>query len=298
MEFKELEKQDKHILDTFFQNDYHENAHLNFTNLYLWRKPYHIRWAIDHEVLYMVCKYNGKLMALQPLGPINKTKKAISTIIDYFDQSGFPLYFSGLEESFAKQLERYHNADFVLGSDRDDADYVYAMEDLLTLAGRKFQSKRNHINSFKQTYPQAQYLPITDEIIPQCRDFLESWYKIYNQKNPGDPFIKVEKAVLFEILDDFQYFKLKGGVLMIDNEVVALSIGEQLNDDTAVIHIEKAHASIRGAYPMINQQFVENEWQSMTYINREEDMGLEGLRKAKESYQPVKMISKYHATLA
>ena len=85
---------------------------------------------------------------------------------------------------------------------------------------------------------------------------------------------------------------------MIDNEVVALSIGEQLNDDTAVIHIEKAHASIRGAYPMINQQFVENEWQSMTYVNREEDMGLEGLRKAKESYQPVKMISKYHATLA
>lgn len=298
MNFKELEKQDKHILDTFFQNDYHENAHLNFTNLYMWRKPYHIRWTIQRGVLYIVCKYQGKLMALQPLCPVNKTKEAIRTIISYFDKSGFPLCFTGLEGSFAKQLSRYPNADFVLKSGRDDADYVYAMEYLLTLAGRKFQSKRNHINSLKQTYPQTQYLPITAEIIPQCRAFLKSWYKDYNQKNPGDPFIDVEKAGLLEILDDFQYFKLKGGVLTIDNEVVALAIGEQLNDDTAVIHIEKAHASIRGAYPMINQQFVENEWQSMTYINREEDMGLEGLRKAKESYHPVKMIIKYQSTLA
>ena len=113
----------------------------------------------------------------------------------------------------------------------------------------------------------------------------------------NDPFIGYERAAIHEVFDNYEAFQLKGGVIRIDGRVVAFTFGEALNTDTAVIHVEKADPNVRGAYPAINQGFVEHAWSNMTYINREEDMGLPGLRKAKESYKPEKMIEKFNATV-
>ena len=99
------------------------------------------------------------------------------------------------------------------------------------------------------------------------------------------------------MLNNLEDFGLKAGAIFVGGRVVAFTFGEQLNTDTAVIHVERADPEVRGAYPAINQAFVENEWSEMTYINREEDMGIEGLRKAKESYKPVKMIEKFTAKI-
>ena len=297
IEFKALAKEDKPILDAFFRARYYENSHFNFTNLYTWRNPYHIMWAVADGVLYFRAEWQGELFALQPFGPEEKMEAAVSHLLAWFAEIGKPFAISGIERSFAQVLESYTGAEFQVESDRKNSDYVYRSEDLIQLAGRKFHSKKNHLNSFRKNYAEAEYLPITDEIVTQCKLNINGWYKLRAQEQPDDPFMAAEREAIIEVLNNFQDFGLKGGALLVDKRVVAFTFGEQLNSDTAVIHVEKADPEVRGAYPAINQAFVAHAWADMTYINREEDMGLEGLRKAKESYRPVKMIEKFTASL-
>ena len=297
IEFKPLAKEDKPVLDAFFQARYYENSHFNFTNLYMWRNPYHIMWAVEDGVLYFRAEWQGELFALQPFGPKEKMPGAIQRLLDWFKEIGRPFSISGIEKSFAQEMERFEGADFLVESDRDNADYVYRSEDLIQLAGRKFHSKKNHLNSFRKNYAEAEYLPITEEIVTQCKLNINGWYKLRAHEQPDNLFIAAEREAIIEVLNNFEDFGLKGGAILVDKRVVAFTFGEQLNSDTAVIHVEKADPEVRGAYPAINQAFVAHAWAEMTYINREEDMGIEGLRKAKESYRPVKMIEKFTAVL-
>ena len=296
--FKKLECKDKEVFDKFYGSRYCESAQYTFTNLYMWREMLNLHWAAEDDVLYVIAYWKGKIAAWQPIGAQDKMQDAITKMIQFFAEQKQNVFFVGLEKNFADELAKYPNATFKIESDRDNFDYVYLAQDLINLSGRKFHGKKNHLNAFKKEYPDAKYLPITEEIIPQCRDELNLWYKEHKRANPDDPFIGYEQAAIHEIFDYFDAFKLKGGAILIDNKVVAFTFGEKLNSDTAVIHVEKADPNIRGIYVAINQSFVENEWSDMIYINREEDMGIEGLRKAKESYRPIKMIEKFNATLA
>ena len=295
--FKALTKEDKPVFDVFFQSRYYENSHFNFTNLYMWRKPYQIMWAVEDGVLYTKAEWDGKVFAMQPYGPVEKMNEAVARLLAYFEEIGRPFFMSGLEKSMADVLQGYEGAEFEVSANRDDADYVYASEDLIRLAGRKYHSKKNHLNSFHKNYAEAEYRPITPEIVTQCKLNINGWYKQRAQDLPDDPFIALEREAIIEVLNNFEDFGLKGGAIFVGGRVVAFTFGEQLNTDTAVIHVEKADPDVRGAYPAINQAFVEHEWSEMTYINREEDMGIEGLRKAKESYKPVKMIEKFTAKI-
>lgn len=297
IDFHALCKEDKLLLDRYCRSRYYENSHLNFTNLFMWREPYQIKLCEEHDVLYMICTFGGRLMALQPLGAEEKMQEAIHKLADYFGEVGKPLFFSGIEKDFVRELEFYPEADFDIKADRDNFDYVYLAEKLISLSGRKLHSKKNHLNAFRKLYPQAEYLPIDDEIITLCKIELNNWYKLRLADAPDDPFIGWERKAIMEVLSDFRYFDLEGGAIRLDGRIVAFTFGEQLNKDTAVIHVEKADPDIRGAYPAINQGFVESAWSKMTYINREEDMGHEGLRKAKESYKPEKMIEKFNARM-
>lgn len=293
--FQELKIEDKNILDPYFQLNYHENSHLNFTNLFMWRKPYHIEWCIEEDILFFIAEYNEEKFALQPLCTEDKFFMAIDKIRAYFAEQNLPLVFSGLEEMAVEKLKEYPAGEFEFEDNRDDYDYVYNSADLIKLAGRKFHSKKNHLNSFRKNYPEAKYLPINDDIITLCKITINGWYKKRLALTPDDPFIKAERDAIIEVLNNFDALKLKGGAIFLVNKVMAFTFGEALNTDTAVIHVEKADPDVNGAYTAINQAFVENEWADMAYINREEDMGLEGLRKAKESYRPVKMIKKFTA---
>ena len=263
----------------------------------MWRKPYHIMWTVEEDVLYTKAEWNGRVFAMQPYGPEERMNEAVGKLLAYFAAIQQPFFMSGLERTMADILENYPGADFVVQSNRDDADYVYNSADLIHLAGRKYHSKKNHLNSFHKNYAEAEYQPITADIVLQCKLNINAWYKQRAQDLPDDPFIALEREAIIEVLNNFTDFGLKGGAIFVGGRVVAFTFGEQLNTDTAVIHVEKADPEVRGAYPAINQAFVEYEWADMTYINREEDMGIEGLRKAKESYKPVKMIEKFTASL-
>lgn len=295
IDFHDLTKQDKPLLDRYFRSRYYDNSYFNFTNLFMWRIPYHVRWCEENGVLYMTCEWEGTLMAMQPFGPEEKMQEATDRYLAYFQEIGRPLLFVWLESGYAEFLEQYKGASFDIREDRDNFDYVYLAEKLISLSGRKLHSKKNHLNAFRKMYPQAEYLAITEEIIPACRVELESWYQMRLTDEPDDPFIDWERRAILEVFDDYEYFGLRGGAIRLDGRIIAFTFGEQLNTDSVVVHVEKADPNIRGAYPAINQGYVANNWSAMTYINREEDMGHEGLRKAKESYKPEKMIRKFNA---
>lgn len=298
IEFHALTKEDKPLLDRYFRANYYENSHFNFTNLYMWREPFHVHVAEEDDVLYVVSEWKARVSALQPFCDPARYPEATKKLLAYFEEIEQPLHIYDMERGYADFLRSCDCANFEVVADRDNYDYVYLSEKLISLSGRKLHSKKNHLNAFRKEHPDAQFLPITDEIVTQCKLELNSWYKQHRQEDGTvDLFIDYERTAILEVLNNFADFGLKGGAILLDGRVVAFTFGEQLNTDTAVIHVEKADPEVRGAYPAINQGFVEHAWSHLTYINREEDMGIEGLRKAKESYKPEKLIEKFNATL-
>ncbi|WP_311194447.1 DUF2156 domain-containing protein [Selenomonas noxia] len=298
IEFHALTKEDKPLLDRYFRANYYENSHFNFTNLYMWREPFHVHVAEEDDVLYVVSEWKARVSALQPFCDPARYPEATKKLLAYFEEIAQPFHIYDMERGYADFLRSCDCANFEVVADRDNYDYVYLSEKLISLSGRKLHSKKNHLNAFRKEHPDAQFLPITDEIVTQCKLELNSWYKQHRQEDGTvDLFIDYERTAILEVLNNFADFGLKGGAILLDGRVVAFTFGEQLNTDTAVIHVEKADPEVRGAYPAINQGFVEHAWSHLTYINREEDMGIEGLRKAKESYKPEKLIEKFNATL-
>jgi len=295
---QKLNYTDKPTFDKYFGSRYCENAEYTFTNLFMCRKMRNYRWAIEDEVLYFFSSNDKTLSAWQPIGAQEKMQDAITKILRVADEikGDREFKFVLVEKIFAEELKNYPHAKFNITSERDHFDYVYLAQDLINLSGRKFHGKKNHLNAFKKEYPDAKYLPITEEIIPKCCEELDNWYETH--KRDDNSYIFYEQAAIHEIFDHFDAFRLKGGAILINDNVVAFTFGERLNSDTAVIHVEKADSNIHGIYAAINQNFVEHEWSDMIYINREEDMGIDGLRQAKESYRPIKMIEKFNATLA
>ena len=299
MEFKPVEKADKPIFDKFYRSRYYENGQYTFTNLYLWRKFLRTQWSVENDILYTLVNFENKVSMLQPLGSEDKMQEAIANIIEFFainDTAG-QLSILDLDKYFVEELKKFPDAEFEIKANREAFNYVYYAEDLIKLAGRKYNLKKTPLNGFQRNYPEAKYLPITEEIIPKCREELNRWHESRMMKFKDDSIFEVEVETINELFDNFFDFNVKSGAIELDGKIIAFTVGEQLNSDTAVIHIEKADPKIRGSYVAINQGFVEHEWSNMKYINRQEDLGIEGLRKSKESYNPCKMIEMFNATL-
>ena len=288
IDFKEITKDDKKIFDKYLGLTYHENSAFNFTNFYMWRKYYNSRWAIEDDVLFV--KYGDKF--LQPFCADNKVESAVKKILDAYKENPAEYIFINAEKNFVERL----GSEFEILPQRDRFDYVYNTQDLINLSGRKYHRAKNLINAFRSLYPTAEYISeFTDEVKKLCVDCLNIWYTEHDlTEYPALPF---ERGAILELLDDFNLFNIKGGAIILAGKVVAFSLGEQINSDTAVIHIEKADFDVKGAYAVINQKFAQT-WKDLPFINREEDLGIAGIRAAKESYKPVKMIEKFHVKLS
>ena len=214
----------------------------------------------------------------------NMLRKAIDYLTDYCKDRECPLVFYNVTPEMYAQLETWYPGRFTIEYDRDSADYVYETEKLATLAGKKLHGKRNHINKFKTLYPDWTYEKLSDDNVEECFQMALKWR---NQNGcEDDPEKNAEMCVTLNSLRLYKELDLTGGVLKTGGRIVAFTVGESLCDDTFVVHIEKAFPDVEGAYPMINQQFVQHECTDYKYVNREEDTGAEGLRKAKLSYKP------------
>lgn len=287
---------DKAVFDRYFHGKYYEGSECNFTTLFMWRKGYSIRWAVEDDFLFVLAAYDNVPYVLPPYGQTEEGFiHAVDRVADYFAAKGIPFSMRGVSPVMAECLTRHCPGRFTIEPRREVFDYVYKVQDLIELKGRNYRNKMNHINSFKREFSQYQYLPLSKDLIQECIEYELEWCA--KRECEGDLSLLMEREAIMEALEHFDELAFRGGVIKINGKVEAFTLGEQLNSDTALIHVEKGNPDIRGIYPVINQEFLRNTWAHLKFVNREEDMGIEGLRFAKESYRPVKLVEKYEVTL-
>lgn len=294
IEFKEITLADKNIIQSFTMNSQRRNCDLSFSNLCSWRFMYHTKFAIVDSFLILRFYADDELAYMMPIGQ-GDLKKVLEDIIDDAQQLNHPFQILGVCTGMKADIEAVMPNQFTFASDRDYADYIYLRTDLSTLKGKKYQSKRNHINKFLKSYPGYEYKPITPELVSECLALEAEWCRANNCHEQET--LDAERKSLTYALKHFDELELTGGILHVDGKIVAFTFGMPINNYTFDVCIEKANTDIDGAYTMINYEFANHIPEQYTYINREEDLGLEGLRKAKLSYQPEIILEKCIATL-
>jgi hypothetical protein len=259
----------------------------------MWREFYRPIWREAAGCLAIIMRpHSAEPYALPPVqGPEGDAMAALTALMTDLRAMGAASSAHRVGEDFVeKHLDQ---TAFDAQLDRDQSDYVYLAEDLIKLSGKRFHGKKNHLNKFRKTTRHT-YKPLDHETVECVLEMQESWCQLRDCQT--DEGLMNEDRAIFEALTHFDRLDYVGGAIVINEVVEAFSLGEKLNPDTAVIHIEKANPEIPGLYAAINQMFAQGAWSGVTYINREQDLGLEGLRKAKESYNPHHMIDKYIVT--
>ena len=295
LDFKPLTLSQKAQIDTCLHQDAPRGCEYSFVNLYLWGRQTGAQFG-DQMIFFS--QFNRKSVYLFPVGRGDK-KPALDAIIEDASQRGIPCRLVGLTQDDCALLEQLYPGRLRYHFDRDSFDYVYDIHDLSELKGRKFQRKRNHLNRFKEHRPNAQAVPITQENMGQVEAFIEQWYSLRLQENPHADF-HMERVALSKALRQYRELEMEGLLLIDGDEVLAVTMGSRLNADTFDIHFEKALDSVDGAYVAINNsfaRFLRDKHPQLQFLNREDDMGLEGLRKAKLSYCPHHMVEKSWACL-
>lgn len=260
-----------------------------FANIYLWARFYNLGWAEVEGTAVFRSEYEGRYSYTYPVGAGDR-RRALELLLEDSREKGYRFQLHAVSKEEFEELEQWFPGEFQIAWSRNEADYVYETEKLIRLSGKKYHGKKNHVNQFKAAYPDWTYEAITDENVEECFQMALKWREFNGCES--DPEKNKEMCVALNSLRLFRELELKGGLLRANGQIVAFTMGEPVNEDTFVVHIEKAYADVRGAYPMINQQFLEHEVSEYPYVNREDDTGDEGLRQAKTSYHPVFMVEK------
>lgn len=292
MEFKKPTLEDKDLFLKYLKEDKRMGCEYSFTNILLWSEKYNVTFCEYDNMLLIGSSIDTDEMAFAyPF--TSDIKKAINTLKEYCKKQNRPLYLYGISEENKQELEENFKDEFIFEEKRGSFDYIYNSTDLIDLKGKKYHSKRNHINKFMEK--EWSYEKITQDNIKDCLLMNEQWCVLNDVEN--DKSKQDEQEV---VKNSFKYYNelgLVGGIIKQEGKVVAFSFGEELNEDTFVVHVEKAFSDVQGAYPIINRELVKNEASNYKYINREEDLDIEGLRKAKLSYKPAILLTKYEAVL-
>lgn len=292
IEFKDLTVEDKDTITSFTMNSCRRNCDLSFSNLCSWRFMYNTKFAVIDNFLVFKFWLHGRVSYMMPVGQGDPEKELIEKLIEDSQLEGEPLRLMGVCQGMKKRLNDILPGKFEFTTNRDYSDYIYLRSDLATLTGKKFQSKRNHINRFKKEYT-YKYVPITPDRVQECLYLEAEWCKA-NDCDKQDGTGNERQAIVFA-LEHFEELGLSGGILYANDKIVAFTFGMPINKETFGVHVEKADTTVEGAYAMINFEFANHIPETFTYINREEDLGIEGLRKAKLSYQPETILEKFVA---
>lgn len=295
IEFRSITMEDKPEFERLLLDSPVRGCEYSFANLFLWGRQ---RMAFLHGHVTAFSQYDRKSVYLFPVGT-GDLKKAVDCIIHDAQARDIPCRLAGLTEEDCGTLERLYPNRFRFHTDRNSFDYVYAINDLADLAGRRFQRKRNHLNRFLQQNPAAVTEPITDENISEVREMVEQWYALRLREDPTKDF-HLESTAIRKALQHRKMLGMEGLVLRVDGKIAAMTLGSPLSETVFDVHFEKALDRYDGAYAAINRAFaryLREKYPSLAYLNREDDMGLEGLRKAKLSYHPAYLQEKYWACL-
>ncbi len=292
-EFKRIEINDKEWVNPLLKLSDFRGAEYCFTNLFIWDGIYKSKIGRYKDFLLLRTGDEGEYSYLYPAGR-GDLKEVIDLLHEDANKSNSPFRLIGLTNESRDLLENIYPGRFNFKPVRDSFDYIYESEKLITLSGKKLQPKRNHLNYFTSNYNWS-YEQLSSGMLGEILDFNHEWCRRI-ECNKYET-LSWESCAVEKCLGNYNELNLTGGVLRVEGEIVAYTIGEVLNSDTVIVHIEKAFSDIRGAYPMINREFVSVLGKDFKYVNREDDIGDKGLRQAKESYYPIFMLEKFTAEL-
>ena len=267
----------------------------SFVNINLWGRQ---RVAFQDGFALFFSQFDRSTVYPFPMGQ-GDLKAALDALIADARQRGIPFRLTGMTARECDLVESLYPGSFHFHTDRDSFDYVYAIDDLSELKGKRYQSKRNFSNRFRANHPGSELVPMTEETIPSVQEMLDIWFAQRKEIDPDADF-HLEQVALSRCFARFQELGMEGLLLMEDGKCLAMTMGSPLREDTFDIHFEKALEGIDGAYAFINQSFaryLREKHPNLQYLNREDDMGIPGLRKAKLSYHPHHLVAKYWARL-
>lgn len=283
LNFKPLTISDRFTIDKFLKKKRPKFCLQTFEGLYIWRTQLCIHYAVYKNFLIIRSCFDYKYNYIFPIGE-GPYDEVLDVIHSDALSLNIPYSVYQIQEDEIPLICDYANFHhFKIEPVRDYFEYWYDVNRMISLKGSKLQSKRNHINYFKQHYVWS-YQMITHNEVPNCIRFIETWEHLKHE--PNNFSLHEDDMLFIQSLKNMEILNLKGGILTVDGQIVALSLGLPLNDEVYMILFEKARSDIKGAYPMIFREFVQMFCQGYKYVDRLEDTGDEGLRQAKLSYQP------------
>lgn len=294
--FRPISVEDREIITSYTLRGSSQICDLAFSNLYGWATRYGTSWAVIE---------GGLVIGFQPahrqhpayLMPICDSGDQFLSMLEHlkaFAQQGdYPLVLMGVAPECRANLNRLCPGGFHYISDEGSKDYIYLRDRMVSLSGRSLQSKRNHINKFEALYPSYTYEAITPASVGECLGLVDKW-RVAHEETAGQD---AERVMIERTLGQWEALGLLGGIIRVEGEVVAFSYGSPINATTFGVHVEKADKAYEGAFSIINREFARHIPEQYIYINREEDLGIEGLRKSKLSYKPELILAKDTAIL-
>lgn len=265
----------------------------SLVNLYLWGRQ---QLAFVNGCLAIFSQFERRSVYPFPVGDGDK-QKVLEAIIHDARVRGLQCRLTGMTAADCALLEELYPGKFRFHPDRNSCDYIYSIENLANLPGRKYQRKRNHLNRFRQNHPDCRMVCIDESMLPAVQVMTDAWYESRRTPEEPDEF-HLEQVALRRAFEKWDALGLEGVVLMEEGKILAMTIGSQLSEDTFDVHFEKA--LVDEAYAAINQAFaahLHGKYPELRWLNREDDMGLPGLRKAKLSYYPERLVVKFWASL-
>jgi len=279
MTFHQLTLSDREAIQAVTLPSGQRYCNYTFANLVGWQFWYNTEVCVLEKAVMLRYTFNGQRAYMV----CTSEELSLELIEALFDDSHGDLTLIGLEDSQVAQLSIF-NSQFSISSEpvRDQYNYIYRRTDLETLHGKHLDAKRNHIHRFRAEHPDFEYRPLTPELFGECRRLTEIW----QEEKDASGTIDAEKQVMETIFSNWDALGMTGGSIFVDGRMVAFTYGAAVTTDTLDVCVEKADRHVEGTFAIINQQFAEHLPEQYTYLNREEDMGIPGLRQAKLSYHP------------
>ncbi len=286
LEFKVIELSDKSWIKELLRKSDFRGCEYSFANNMAWRRLYETKIS-RYKDFYISCSHKYGVQFTFPAGE-GDYKDVIEQMKEYAGLNNSPLIIGSVTNKNLKLFEELYSGQYTALADENCFDYIYEAESLINLAGKKYHKKRNHIKKLYEN--NWEYSELTEKDYNDCIEFA---VRSYNDNKAYDDESSVsEQFAINTFFTQFKELDLKGGVIRVNGKLEGFTIGEAINSDTYGIHIEKANASVQGAYAAINREFAESAASGYKYINREEDLGIEGLRKSKRSYYPAFLLEK------
>ena len=291
--FQRLQLSQKQAYEEILLSGEPRGCEYSFANQYLWGRQ---QAAFLHGCVAFFSHWDGRSVYPYPIGGGDR-RRVLEELLEDARQRGIPFRLVSMTDSDVRELQEWFPEKFHLRPDRDSFDYVYAIEDLAELKGRKFQKKRNHYNKFKAQNPDYEVRPLDCCNMDQACRLVDQWFYHRLRSDPDHNYL-LENIAMARAFQHYTKLGMEGCMLLSGGEVIAVTMATRLSGDTFDIHFEKAKEDVEGAYAAINCEFaryLREKHPDVRFLNREDDMGLEGLRKAKLSYQPHHLLEKHWA---